>query len=121
MRGGHGQTGRRKHKWTYVLRHEPNYFGKHGFKRSWISRPATINVGELDEQIEQLLAIGLAVQKEGGIIINIDDIGAMKLLGSGKVTHQLIVKARSWSHSAATKIEKAGGQIQTLEDQMIKK
>jgi ribosomal protein L15 len=76
-------------------------------------------VGELDEQVERLLTIGLAVKNEGGIIINIDDIGAMKLLGSGKVTHQLIVKARSWSNSAAMKIEKAGGQISTIENKMI--
>ncbi|MEM3921728.1 MAG: 50S ribosomal protein L15, partial [Nitrososphaerota archaeon] len=27
-RGGHGHAGMHKHKWTWVLKHDPDYFGK---------------------------------------------------------------------------------------------
>ena len=28
---GHRNVGRHKHLWSYVVAHEPNHFGKHGF------------------------------------------------------------------------------------------
>ena len=119
MRGGHGRAGRRKHKWTYVIKYQPDYFGKHGFKRPWSHKPETMNVGELDEKVETLLASGLAEKVENGIAINLNDVGVEKLLGSGKVTHPLIVKAKSWSSAAAQKIEKTGGQILTPVDKVV--
>lgn len=90
MRGGHGKAGHHKHKWTYVIKYQPDYFGKHGFKRPWSRKPETMNVGELDEKVEALLASGLAKKVENGIAINLNNIGVEKLLGSGKVTHPLI-------------------------------
>ncbi len=111
MRGGHGNAGRHKHKWTYTLKHEPEYFGKHGFSRPWVPTSETVNVGELDEQISTLLAHGVAEQAADGVAIDLDMLGVDKLLGAGQVTHPLIVTAASWSEAAARKIEQAGGRI----------
>lgn len=111
MRGGHGKAGRKKHKWTYVLKHEPNYFGKHGFKRAWVPQSETMNVGDLDARVELFLDKGVAEKVESGVAINLNDLGVDKLLGSGKVTRPLVVYAQSWSKTAAQKIERAGGQI----------
>ena len=111
MRGGHGKAGRKKHKWTYVIKHEPNYFGKHGFKRPWAPQSETMNVGDLDERMELFLAKGVAEDVENGVAINLNDLGVDKLLGAGKVNRPLIVHAQSWSKAAAQKIEQAGGQI----------
>lgn len=111
MRGGHGNSGRQKHKWTYTLKHEPGYFGKHGFSRSWIPASETVNVGELDEQASTLVAQGVAEQGADGVAIDLGVLGIDKLLGAGQVTRPLIVTAASWSEAAARKIEQAGGRV----------
>ena len=111
MRGGHGKSGRRKHKWTWVIRYEPDYFGKHGFKRAWVPKSKTLNVGELDEQVNTLITKGLAKKIQEGVAVNLDELGVDKLLGSGKITQPLIVTATSWSEVAAQKIEQAGGRV----------
>jgi large subunit ribosomal protein L15 len=111
MRGGHGKAGHKKHKWTYVVKYDPHYFGKHGFQRSWANRPTTMNVGELDTQIEELITHGVIRQESTGYHINLDELGIGKLLGSGRVTKPLRVSVKSWSAAAAQKIEAAGGQI----------
>lgn len=117
MRGGHGKAGRKKHKWTYVVKHDPNYFGKHGFQRSWVNRPTTMNVGELDTQIEELVARE-EIRKEDAIYhINLEDLGIGKLLGAGRVTKPLNIIVKSWSATAAQKIEEAGGQIFSVGNQ----
>lgn len=111
MRGGHGKAGHKKHKWTYVVKYDPHYFGKHGFQRSWANRPTTMNVGELDTQIEELITHGVIRQESTGYHINLDELGIGKLLGSGRVTKPLRVSVKSWSAATAQKIEAAGGQI----------
>jgi large subunit ribosomal protein L15 len=119
MRGGHGKAGRKKHKWTYVLKHEPNYFGKHGFKRAWVPQSKTMNVGDLDERVELFLGTGVAEKVANGVAINLTDLGVDKLLGSGQVTRPLVVYAQSWSEAAAQKIERAGGQILAPADEAV--
>jgi large subunit ribosomal protein L15 len=111
MRGGHGKAGRKKHKWTYVVKYEPNYFGKHGFQRKWVPQPATLNVGEVDERVPQLLAAGIATQTVDGISIDLGQLRVKKLLGSGDIRHQLDVTVGAWSRGAQRKIGQAGGTI----------
>lgn len=111
QRGGHGKAGRRKHLRSHVLRYEPDYFEKKGFKPP--SRPEAdiINVGELDEEVNRLLIEGKAMKKADGIHIDLKKLGYDKLLGSGQVAHQFIVTVDSYSKSAAEKIRKAKGKI----------
>jgi large subunit ribosomal protein L15 len=111
QRGGHGKTGRRKHLWSYVLRYEPDYFEKKGFKPPKRSEPKVINVGEVDEEVSRLLNEGKATKKADGIHINLKELGYDKLLGSGRVTYPLFLKVDSFSKSAAEKIKRAKGRI----------
>jgi len=108
MRGGHGKAGFHKHKWTYVIKYEPDYFGKKGFTspKNLKRKVNVINVGVLDELAEKL-----STEKEGKLFIDLESFGCTKLLGAGKVTKPLIVKAPSCSKSAAQKIREAGGQV----------
>jgi len=110
-KGGHGQTGGHKHGWTYTIVYEPDRFGKTGFKRSWIERPAIINAGELDEMAEGLVAEKLAVKDDEGIHVDLGTLGVGKLLGEGRVEKPLIVKVDSFSEAAKRKIEEAKGRI----------
>jgi large subunit ribosomal protein L15 len=106
---GYRKAGRHKHGWTYVLRYEPEYFGKKGFKspKGLRREVKVINVGELEEIAEKLVAGG----KKGTILIDLRGLGYTKLLGSGKVARALTVKVDSCSKIAAEKIREAGGEV----------
>lgn len=108
-RGGHGKAGFHKHKWSYVIKYEPDYFGKKGFTspKSVRRKVNVINVGVLDEMAEKL-----STRKEKDkFFIDLESLGYTKLLGTGNVTKPLIVKVPSCSSSATEKIKEAGGQI----------
>ena len=115
QRGGHGKAGFKKHKWTYVIKYEPDYFGKKGFTspKSLKRKVNAINAGTLDEIAEKL-----STKKEGKLFIDLESLGYTKLLGTGKVTKPLTVKVPSCSKSAAEKIEEAGGQILTESEEL---
>ena len=110
-RGGYGEAGGHKHKWTRTIVYEPDRFGKLGFKRAWIGRAATINAGELDEVSEELVTRKLAMNEADGIHVDLGVLGVGKLLGEGRVKKALIVKVGSFSGEAKRKIEEAKGRI----------
>ncbi len=101
-RGGRGRAGAHKHKWSYVVKYEPERFGKHGFKRpvGAVKKIRAINLRDIEK-------IANAENKKE---INIKDFGFEKVLGSGKLSGPIVVKAESFSKSAVRKIEQAGGK-----------
>lgn len=113
--GGKGKrkAGRHKAGWTYVIKHEPNYFGKRGFTspKSLRRKISIINVGELDELADKLAGKEQLEKKKGKTVLDLDKLGYNKLLGKGNITKPLLVKIASHSENAAKKIEEAGGQI----------
>ncbi|MBI5681219.1 MAG: 50S ribosomal protein L15 [Methanobacterium sp.] len=115
-RGGRGNAGLHKSKWTWTVKYDPKHFGKYGFKRPprSILKFNPVNLDYLDEKSEELVNQGLALKKNGAIEINVTDLGYNKVLGKGKVNRPLIVKSPKFSSSAIQKIEEAGGEIVTL-------
>jgi large subunit ribosomal protein L15 len=91
--------------WSYVVTHEPDYFGKNGFTspQSVHRRENTINLKKLEELAR--------VSQQEKPQINLAALGYTKLLGTGKLTKALTVQVSSYSKSAAEKIQKAGGEI----------
>jgi len=106
---GMRKVGRHKHLWSYVIRYEPEYFGKKGFvsPRSLGKKENVINVKKLDEMAEKVST----KSENGKLFVDLESLGYTKLLGAGKVTKPLIVKVASCSKSATEKIKEAGGQI----------
>jgi large subunit ribosomal protein L15 len=106
---GYRKPGRHKAGWSYVLRYEPDYFGKKGFTspKSLKHKENIINVKKLDEIAEQFPT----EKKEDKVLIDLESLGYTKLLGTGKVTKTLVIKVASCSKSAAEKIKEAGGQV----------
>ncbi|MBX5321018.1 MAG: uL15 family ribosomal protein [Candidatus Bathyarchaeota archaeon] len=106
---GMRKAGRHKHGWTFIIKYEPEYFGRKGFTspKSLKQKVKVINVGELDEMAEKIPA----KKEEGKIFIDLESLGYTKLLGTGGVTKPLVVKVASCSKSAAEKIKEAGGQV----------
>ncbi len=119
QRGGYGKAGRRKHLRSYVLRYEPDYFEKKGFRAPRRFKPNIINVGEIELSAYRLLDEGKAFSKADGIHIDLDALGYDKLLGSGKVTHPFVLRINSFSRSAVGKIQKAKGRIIHTQEEAI--
>jgi len=106
---GMRNVGRHKHLWSYVIRYEPDYFGKKGFvsPKSLKQKKSVINVNKLDELAEKF-----ATENEKGMfLLDLEGLGYTKLLGTGKIRKSLVVKVASFSASAAEKIKEAGGEI----------
>jgi large subunit ribosomal protein L15 len=112
-RGGTGKAGFDKHKWTYVLKHDPEYWLKKGFvsARTLNKKVNVINVGKLDDLADKLESEKKLEKKEKKIVLNLESLGYDKLLGTGEVSKPMIVKVAAYSESASRKLEEAGGQI----------
>jgi large subunit ribosomal protein L15 len=110
-RGGRGNAGTCKHHFVRSLQRGLTY-GKHGFKRpqSIIRDKVIVNIGEIDESIDQLVNEGMAEKKGDAYHINLKNIGIEKVLGSGQVTRSLHITASEFSPSAKVKIEEAKGK-----------
>ncbi len=116
-RGGRGNAGTCKHHFVRSMQ-RGLLFGKHGFKRpqSVAGDKVIVNIGELDEAIEQLSSEGLAEKKGNSYHINLANIGIEKVLGSGKVTKSLYITAEEFSSVAKQKIEEAKGNAIVLSE-----
>ena len=113
-RGGRGLAGSGKSKKTkadFVRIHFPDHIGRKGFKRPQkvLQRKETINVQELDQNINAYVQQGVAQKKGDTIFIDVGKLGISKVLGTGKVTQKLDVTAPGFSGSAVAKIEEMGG------------
>lgn len=110
-RGGRGNAGTCKHHFVRAMQRGLS-FGKHGFKRplSVTEDRVIVNVGEIDETIEQLVADGFAEKKGDVFHIDLSNVGIEKVLGSGKVTKTLFITAGEFSSVAKQKIEDAKGR-----------
>jgi len=70
-----------------------------------------VNVGDLEAMAEELIAEGKAEEKSDGIYLDADELGIPKILGKGKVTKKLMLKANRISKTAQEKIERVGGTV----------
>lgn len=116
-RGGKGAAGMHKHKWTWVVKYHPDWFGKKGFKpvKSLSSEVSSINVGELEELVMELEAKGeLERDPEGRVVVDLHSMGFNKLLGRGRVSRPLTVKVLEATETSISKIVKAGGKVVIL-------
>lgn len=113
LQGGRGNAGLHKHKVMFMLKYDPDHFGRHGFKRpqSIVGAKFAMNVGEIQERINELIADGLAERKDGKVTVNLTKMGVDKLLGSGKIVEPINVIVTDCSALAREKIEAAGGSV----------
>jgi large subunit ribosomal protein L15 len=112
-KGGRGAAGLLKHEWSWTIKYAPRWFGKHGFNPppKISQKPTEINLYRLSEIVEELVARGKAVEEEGRIVINLDELGYTKLLGSGKIDRPVKILVRNATETAIKKVEEAGGTV----------
>ena len=97
--GGRGWAGAHKHKWSYIVKYDPDHFGEKGFT-SIKKKGKEINL----DQVQKIFGD----KKE----INLKSHGYTKLLGRGSLSKSFIIKVPSYSASAKEKVEAAGGSIE---------
>ena len=114
MRGGFGKAGLHKHKWSWVVKYDPDHFGKEGFVRpaAVTHEVKAINVGELSSLMQ---GKDLQQDEKGRAIMDLSSLGYEKVLGSGKISFAVVVKAQHITELAKKKISKAGGEAVQVE------
>ncbi len=112
-RGGTGKAGLDKHKWSYVIKHDPTYWEKKGFvsTKALGKKVSIINVGKLDDLADKLESEKKLERKEKKIFLDLESLGYDKLLGTGEIAKPMLVKVASCSEAASMKLEAAGGKI----------
>ncbi len=83
-----------------------------GFKNRFRTEYAIVNVSRLDEHFEAGTVVDIDALFDAGIVKSKTE--PVKLLGDGEITKALTVKVDRASGSAKTKIEAAGGTVETL-------
>ncbi|MFQ5762111.1 MAG: uL15 family ribosomal protein [Candidatus Bathyarchaeia archaeon] len=111
MKGGRGKAGYHKHKWTYIVKYQPDYFSKRGFRNPTSKAIKAINVGELDSLAARLAAQGKVREQDGKLHLDLAALGYGKLLGSGGVSKPLAVTVPAYSKNVEKKIIQAGGVL----------
>ncbi len=102
--GGHGNAGLHKHKWSWMVIHDPNHFRKDQYAVPGAHKVSKwLNVGELE---------GMMTGKDKApVSLDLTSMGVEKLLGSGQVTRAFNIRVESFTERAKTKVEEAGGKI----------
>jgi len=117
-RGGRGAAGMHKHKWSWVIKYFPDWFGKHGFTRSpsIVTKYNVINLDQLNELVSKLVAEGKASYEDSKVVIDLSSLGINKLLGRGYIGYKVKVYVYSASESAVSKIRDLGGEVILLSE-----
>lgn len=110
-RGGRGRAGSGKKgdaKKTKYWKTES--FGKSAFGMKQGSFLKTINVSQVDERIQALVAAG-KVKTDKAVALDLTKLGFEKLLGSGKINYAVSITVKEASEKAVSKIEAAKGEV----------
>ena len=121
-RGGRGNAGLHKHKYIYTVKYDPKHVGRYGVTRpkSPSERPLrTINVGQLDEQLDKFVNKGYAKKIGNKIELDLSLAKIDKLLGSGNLKNALIIRVDFASEKAKSKVADAGGEITLAKDTVL--
>ena len=113
--GGFGGAGAHKHWWTWYTAHWPDYFGmgRRGFKRprAVAKEINPINLGDIEKMIEELKEKGAVKMREDGKLeVDLSAAGYDKVLGRGRISKPMVIKARSFSRIALERISQIGGE-----------
>lgn len=98
-RGGVGNAGLHKHKWSWITTNDPDRYGREGLKRKSVRVPV-ISLYQIESR---------ATKGEKEIAFK------GKVLATGAIRQAVKVKALAWSARAEEKIKAAGGEIAKME------
>jgi large subunit ribosomal protein L15 len=91
---------------------------KRGFHNPFKKEYAIVNVERLNDKFEAETQVGPQALVEAGVIKSV--ALPVKVLGRGRLEKPLTVRAHAFSHTARSKIEAAGGEIEVLEFKWVR-
>jgi large subunit ribosomal protein L15 len=111
--GGVGMagTGKRADQKKPSVWKDKKYFGRHGFTTQ-SKTVKTINLFYIEDHFESLLKDGTIKKEADCFLVNLKDLNADKLLGSGEATRKYKIVAHSASESAMAKVQEAKGTVE---------
>lgn len=112
-RGGVGGAGKHKHFYIRTLKEEPDHFGHeqfHALRKSDIKK--WINLKDLNE----LVKFSKTSDDGKQVILDLDELGYDKILGTGTINSAFTVKVKKISKSAKEKITSAGGEVLIIDE-----
>ena len=110
IKGQRARSGGRRHGRKRGLKQMLLQLPKHRGFQSQFDKAAVVNVGKLNIFPAGAKVTPELMRKHGFI----KDTAFVKVLGEGKLAHNIIVHANAFSASAKAAIEKAGGSITIL-------
>jgi len=111
-RGGTGNAGLHKHKFKWMIKYDPEHFGRHGFTRhAQIVSVVAIDLEDLGRRLGEFEAAGHAKKDNARIDVNLTAAGIDKLLGSGRVAIPMRITVAKASEAALAKVAGAGGEV----------
>ncbi len=110
-RGGRGKAGSgKKASHNRMTEEGLKEMGEHGFNPFEDNEQDGLNLRDIDQRIEEMVEAGLAEEEDGRFIVDLDELGYEKVLGTGKLTKEIEIHAESFSSSAERKIEESEGE-----------
>ncbi len=111
-RGGTGMAGLHKHKFKWMIKYDPDHFGRHGFTRHAQTRETkSIDLEDLARRLGEFEAAGHAKRDAARTDVDLTAAGIDKLLGSGRVVLAMRITVAKASEAAVAKVSNAGGEI----------
>ncbi|HLE53955.1 MAG TPA: uL15 family ribosomal protein [Thermoplasmata archaeon] len=111
-RGGTGNAGLHKHKFKWMIKYDPDHFGRHGFTRhAQMHETTAIDLEDLARRLPELESQGHVKRTSAGVDVDLTAAGIDKLLGSGRVGLALKITVSAASEQARAKVHEAGGQV----------
>ena len=115
-RGGRGNAGSGKKGQSKKMTKEGvQEMGENGFSSRQDPQNG-INLRDIDQRIQEFVDDGVAEESEDGYVFHADEAGYDKILGGGKLTRDIEIRAEKFSDSAEQKIEEAEAKATVLED-----
>jgi len=114
--GGHGNAGLHKHKFKWMILHDPDHFGAYGFVRHAATKPEklAVNVGDIEDRFAEFESKGALHRSDAGYKLDLTIFGIDKLLGAGRANVPIEVIVAEATESAKAKIEASGGKVITI-------
>lgn len=112
--GGVGMagTGKKADQKKPSIWKDEKYFGRHGFDSKTRIDVNAINIFYIEEHFDSLLKNNKIKKESDMFVINLKDLNANKLLGSGTPSRKYSIKSIYASAGAIEKIKNAGGNVE---------
>lgn len=116
-RGGKGNAGLHKHKFKWMVKYDPDHFGRHGFvlHHDGLGETFSINIADVDALLEGFVEKGFAAKAGDAYEVDLTKAGFHKLLGGGQATHAMRITVAAATDAARRKVEAAGGSVTVAE------